>query len=367
MMRRRLLNGLALMLAVAAPATGASPPAAGASPPARVTSPNRPMVPDRLRSMTLSQIDEALDDFRRMSWRLPEELGNPGSRPDGSSLQADIDLFLQTEATLAEFMRARRRLADGQAPDGTLPIAELMEFNTLVQREACRFYSISGFWGPAEDGSVYHVVLVQTLLDRLPAVPEEFRREFASIRADLRRTREQLEAEVATCGDPARDPIDAMTARARAASARTAALRSALALKIDEAVAAGRLPPRRLERAAPCPAPATASVAAADRNRPALRSFPDAAAHYPAESRLMGVEGTVRVEAMYDAGGCVVSGMVVSTAGADALDEAALRVALLMEMEPAVIDGKPVAGGATLPIRFTLRGVEDVPANQPQP
>lgn len=350
MMQRCVLNGIVLLL-LAAP-TGAASPAQE--------------IPEWLRTRTLADVDSMLDSFRQMTWSMPAGLGNPQPRPDGSSLQADIDRFLQTDATLAEFMRTRRRLADGQAEDGSLPGEGLLDFVAQTQREMCRFSAVAWHWAPDDAGIAHHTGLIQTLLDRLPGASGGDREQLTTLAAELKGTREHLEEDVRMCGDPERDPADVDGLRAHQALARLTQMREDLARQIDAAVMAGRLPPRRLERATACPEP-PAGRDGPDRARPALRSIPDVAAYYPGEARHHVVEGIVRIHVSYDAAGCVGSAEVVASSGSDALDEAAMQVALLAEMEPAVKDGESIGGEATLPLRFTLQGVDDQPADQPQP
>ncbi|HSC26611.1 MAG TPA: TonB family protein [Vicinamibacterales bacterium] len=71
---------------------------------------------------------------------------------------------------------------------------------------------------------------------------------------------------------------------------------------------------------------------------------------YPAEARVAGVEGTVRVELTIDRDGRVAEAHVVQSV--PLLDAAALAAARRWEFEPTIVDGQAVAVIHTVPVRF---------------
>ena len=76
---------------------------------------------------------------------------------------------------------------------------------------------------------------------------------------------------------------------------------------------------------------------------------------YPRGARAAGIEGTVRVTALVDASGAVISAEVSTSSGHAALDRAALDEVRRTVFQPAVQNGKPVPCRLIIPIRFQLQ------------
>jgi TonB family protein len=96
---------------------------------------------------------------------------------------------------------------------------------------------------------------------------------------------------------------------------------------------------------------------------PQLRNRADVARSlertYPPLLREAGVGGTVEVQVLVDETGAVIGAEVARSAGNEALDSAAVRVARGMEFSPALNRGAPVPVSIRLPIVFGARGVSE--------
>ncbi|MDP2029821.1 MAG: energy transducer TonB [Thiobacillus sp.] len=111
----------------------------------------------------------------------------------------------------------------------------------------------------------------------------------------------------------------------------------------------------------PPPAPV---VAEAPQAAPPLPPSPPRAADYlnnpkppyPALSKRLGEEGTVRLSILVNADGSVARLELVRSSGYPRLDQSAMKtVQSSWKFEPARQGGKPVADWVTVPIQFTLR------------
>lgn len=117
--------------------------------------------------------------------------------------------------------------------------------------------------------------------------------------------------------------------------------------------------PVTTEALPPAPPPPPQVTRSVVRTRPALASMPPVDDYYPPTSRTLQEEGVVRVEVCYGTNGRVTDAKLAESSGFARLDEAGVRVAQRARMKPGAVDGKPEAGCATLPIRFTLKGESD--------
>ena len=75
---------------------------------------------------------------------------------------------------------------------------------------------------------------------------------------------------------------------------------------------------------------------------------------YPSLAKQAGIEGTVWIWAVVDKEGNVRDAKVAKTSGTQALDEAAVKAALLNKYKPAIQNGRPIACPVTYPVRFSL-------------
>ena len=76
---------------------------------------------------------------------------------------------------------------------------------------------------------------------------------------------------------------------------------------------------------------------------------------YPALSKRLGEEGTVRLKVLVNADGNVAQLEVTKSSGYARLDQSALNTVPSWKFVPAHQGGKPIAGWITVPIQFTLR------------
>ncbi len=77
---------------------------------------------------------------------------------------------------------------------------------------------------------------------------------------------------------------------------------------------------------------------------------------YPRSARAAGAQGTVRITALIDATGAVVSAEVSRSSGTVSLDRAALDEVRHTTFQPAVQRGKPVPCRLIIPVRFAIQG-----------
>lgn len=297
---------------------------------------------------TVQDLDEAVEMMKESVWLLPSILGEPPPDDAGNSIEKDIEQYLLTESVMREVAQIRARAVQQLDEDGSVPPEVLASFSRLVSQHGCILGVIAAHWSPG--GNLpYHSQLIEAMLRQLPEDPA-IASDLRALRARATYTREQLPGELQACADP---QISVHTQRMDALRADYDAMRGRLASMVDAAIAEGRIPPRTLDRETPCPAPKEASAGADRRAR--MKTAPEVGQFYPPNDRMNLVEGTVRVRLEWDANGCVMRSSVVGSSGSEAMDAAALRVSLGVEMEPAISGGVAQAEGAVLPIRFALR------------
>jgi periplasmic protein TonB len=85
-----------------------------------------------------------------------------------------------------------------------------------------------------------------------------------------------------------------------------------------------------------------------------IRPIEQPAPPYPGSARRQGIEGDVILQLSVDEAGKLISVSVARGSGHRALDEAAIAAVKQWRFEPAVVDGRPVAAVAELPVRFRL-------------
>lgn len=109
---------------------------------------------------------------------------------------------------------------------------------------------------------------------------------------------------------------------------------------------------KRREAAKPAAKPKPKPVAAINRDPRPLAGNP--APRYPAQALRSGVEGSVSVRIEVDAQGIPTDAKVVQRSGERSrdLDRAVLEAVRKWRFEPAIQNGKPVAGAVVLPVDF---------------
>ena len=101
------------------------------------------------------------------------------------------------------------------------------------------------------------------------------------------------------------------------------------------------------------PAPPRPSVV----TRPQFGNIPNPNDYYPSASRSLGEEGVAKIRLCYDAEGNLEDPALSESSGSDRLDGAAIRLAKRIRVKkPGTVDGKPQAGCAVLPVRFSMKG-----------
>ncbi len=75
---------------------------------------------------------------------------------------------------------------------------------------------------------------------------------------------------------------------------------------------------------------------------------------YPARAKDMNIEGTVLLEVWVDTDGATTNVIVIESSGSSLLDEAARRAAMGWTFWPHMVDGRPSAGRAHVPVPFKL-------------
>ena len=324
--------------------------AAAASPPADLAA---------RASATVEAIDAMVEIMKESIWTLPASFGDPPPDASGNTLEGDLAEYLLTDAVLQEIAAIRERIVSAAGENDALSPELSAPFNDVLERETCRARNLRMYWAP-EQGFAYHDGMVERLRELLPA-DEAIASELAALRDRTRLTRQDMLASIAECARPQAAPD---SSAADAIRADYDSLRLRLAARFDAAVTAGDLAPLTLEREAACPQLPEIQTGADGNAR--VRSVPDLGRFYPAQDRFNGIEATVRVHVEWDAAGCVIRSSVASSSGSQSMDQAALHASFGLEMHPAIVEGKPQGDGATLPMRFSLRGPA-APDPQPQP
>lgn len=299
---------------------------------------------------TVRDVDGMLDSFKRSIWASTRFTDRDAT---GRTLQDDVAEFVLTDDFLAEFAKLRARMVEVHGEDGPLSPTLQQSFEELMERELCRSAAISSYWGAGQEAAI-HEGMIRAMHERLESdLPLEA--EFETLRARARISRDTLMQRLAGCASDPPGFVPAWAIQRLPTRADYDQIRARYAALIDAATAEGKLPVRRLEREAPCPA---AVPPRQDDQKARVRSMPDVGRFYPPMDRALQIEGMVRVRVEWDGTGCVKRASVVGTSGWETLDNAALHVALEMAMDPMTIRGVPVSDSATLPVRFSLKAAE---------
>jgi len=83
---------------------------------------------------------------------------------------------------------------------------------------------------------------------------------------------------------------------------------------------------------------------------------PDVNDYYPEQARRDGQEGRAVVKICVNLSGKVDSAEVITTSGNVLFDAAAIKVGKAMRFKPPTLEGKPMAGCGSLPVKFVLHG-----------
>ena len=100
------------------------------------------------------------------------------------------------------------------------------------------------------------------------------------------------------------------------------------------------------------PPPAPRAVV---RTRATVLKAPNPQDYYPATSIRMSETGSVLIKVCWGTDGKVTQTPTVEkSSGSSRLDEAAARLGTNVRMKPATVDGKPIEGCSTMPVKFVL-------------
>lgn len=317
--------------------------------------------------MTLADIDRALEALRNTPWSLPEMLGNPTPRMDGTTLDADIARYLATEPLLKELEELRRELPSA-IPQGSdlVPVSALAPLRRMMSAEGCRYLGLMSMWSAMPSFDT-HLQLIAAQFGRLPPPSQaEWRTRFSEINTRAAAFHGVLPAVMDECkaGIPDGVPawvqdIDVFIDDANRLRAELAAATEALPV---DAVAE----PVWMMRPRPCP---ESSGETTGREQPRVIRSVDPTDFYPADAVRNSVEGRVRIFVEADSTGCVTRSAVAQSSGAPELDRAGMQMAFELQLMPGEVDGKAVGGRFTQPITFEVRNGPRPPAGaaQPQP
>jgi TonB family protein len=119
----------------------------------------------------------------------------------------------------------------------------------------------------------------------------------------------------------------------------------------------------------PTDCPASNAPAGTENAPRRLISRQNVSDFYPAEAVNYAVEGRVVVILRYDTTGCVVETAISQSSGSEALDRAALAFGFGVVLQPAIVNGKPMAEAVLQPVIFSIQEWPAAPAAvaQPQP
>ncbi|MGL5430628.1 MAG: TonB family protein [Vibrio sp.] len=90
-------------------------------------------------------------------------------------------------------------------------------------------------------------------------------------------------------------------------------------------------------------------------DQPAFVSTP-VQPRYPRIAQKRGIEGTVLYEIWLDEQGRQIKQQLISSSGAQVLDQSALEAIKQWQFSPRILDGAPVAHRVHIPVRFKLEG-----------
>ncbi len=332
-----------------------------AAPLAQAQFPLQPQAPSPLlpfgRAMTVEALDQNLDTMRRIAWEMPAGLGNPPADDGGRRVDDDLADYFLTEPVLARLQAMRDAIAASTAPGAEIPAAMLAPLTQLQDSQGCRIGVIGNYWHRRQSHD-YHRDMILRLVERLPEADQAAAKsELQALDAAANTARAQIAPGLQYCDLQEHASSVASTPRLLQMDTSEAGY-NALRLKVVAQLRVAQGDAGRegmtMHRSTPCPAPAEV---ASGTHGLKLRITPDIRDYYPSEAILLGIDGDGKVRLHYDETGCVVEATVVESTGAELLDVAALRIALDYALTPAATDGKAVAGGALLPIHFSVHSM----------
>lgn len=296
---------------------------------------------------SLAELDQVLENLRRLIWSLPSSMGVMAEDEQGRSLAADLSELVLTDPAQAQIAAARVDAEAMLARDPQARDAALLPVVQLLAKESARMGLLVGFWSMKTQTRVHMDYIAPLLAKAQPADRDQ-----AQARLDALAARLDGVRKAAAGADPVAilrsytetDPLAGYPEDLNQVRVDLAARQPKLS---DAQLAATAL---RL-RDSPCP---PAVVPTAQNARPRIVRAPDVDDYYPGDLRQQYIQGLVRVELHLSETGCVTGARVETSSGVPPLDMAAVNVVLQMEMSPAVENGKAAATVAVMPVRFRL-------------
>lgn len=300
------------------------------------------------RGVSIDDVDARINDLKSSIWYLPGRMGYPPPDHTGATVQSDLARYVLRDAELGR-LNLSHVAARNAVPAGSniVPASALAPLGRLLGTETCRLMVVADYWQSRRAGA-YHEDMIHQLLQRLPASEHAAAQtRLRALAGQLNAFRSDLDAMVRACdGDSGPPPADRATPLRAYNDLRIEILAKVLATP-------AATEPVWVSRRTPCPAPAPAPSGTVDAPKRML-SKGNLEDFYPRDALDIHVEGKLRVRVEYDVGGCVQRAAVEQTSGSDLLDQAGINYGFSIQVQPAVVNGKPVADTVLVPITFAL-------------
>jgi len=307
-------------------------------------------LPPPPRFDTVPQLDEALDQLRKMSWALySDALAQPDSR--GRTIAHDVNQWLLSpdhEERLAA-LRARAQSQSAAADSAALQ-ATLGEAATRVQQERCFAAVLAGYWRYREL-LARHEARLQALKERLPQdEPAARQRRIAPL---VMRWAGALSAAMSADSLSAEEvAVEELTRTTEQLFSAYNEERGELASSLSTQERAQGKAPLTQTRQTPCQEPHP-QTSGSPKPRLAVnnRALEEV---YPASSKHALFEGRTVIDASVSANGCAEQAAVYQSSGVEELDDAALRWTLQAHFLPGERDHQAVTGVVRFAVKFVL-------------
>jgi TonB family protein len=287
---------------------------------------------------------QGLEAMRGIVWRMRGTTGAGTPDREGRSFASDIDTLVLGKKATSEIENGIANSEEALARDPKVDIAsKLLPPWSLLMVEFSRIYLLQKYWTFPEFRKVHMRYIDPLLLQESAEVRTAALKRLAEADSQAGEYR-ALAARIVSIEEMSSKTIQAVDA---AIIGTYNDVRGELAAQ-HSPVEGGKV----LDREAPCPAPVAALSA---NSRMAIKSKTDPSGFYPMDMQQQNLQGVVHVVISVSPTGCVSRARVRTSSGVPKLDEAALHVALAMEMHPGSEDGKTIDTEATMPVRFNAR------------
>jgi|GEM_PF-2486396 len=307
---------------------------------------------DPFRIDTVARWDEAVEVLRRTATIRIETSDKAEPDVRGRTPGQDWKDWVLTPETEARLDALREKVrAQAVASDHSGVAATMREAGPLVEKEAYKSTVLTNYWY-VQSVLQHHRKIITPLLEHAP--PDRAK----SLRELMNTTEQQLADNLAPAiaAQPFEAGGEALLKLLAAKSEAARKYNTERVALMEQAAASGEKPIalKSRTRQSPCPAPAAGT---SENERPKLGSSTVSLEDvYPALAKRDEVEGPVVVRVEVSAAGCMEKAEIVTSSGAEELDEAALLLAELYNYVPGVKGGKPVGGSLSFKIQFRLDG-----------